>query len=131
MDKTAETDSGQFMNALPGAVGPELADSRWALVSANRGAETQRLSSRAALLAIRFYQANLSVWFGGSCRFQPTCSHYAYEAISRFGLWRGSWLAFKRLLRCHPFSGRFGFDPVPEPDHETGFVSCGHHGVPS
>src|SRR5207247_7269086 len=63
--------------------------------------------------------------FAGSCRFQPTCSRYAYEAIQRFGLARGAWLAVKRLLRCHPISRSFGFDPVPErfATHERGPVS--------
>ena len=47
------------------------------------------------------------------CRYIPTCSHYAVEAIEAHGAARGSWLALRRLLRCHPF-GSFGFDPVPE-----------------
>jgi putative membrane protein insertion efficiency factor len=69
---------------------------------------------RAALLALRFYKAYLSILFAGSCRFEPTCSRYAYEAIERFGVARGIWLGLKRLLRCHPLSRRFGYDPVPE-----------------
>ncbi len=69
---------------------------------------------RLALGALRFYKAYLSLLVGGSCRFEPTCSMYAYEAVERFGVARGSWLALKRLLRCHPLSGRFGYDPVPE-----------------
>lgn len=73
---------------------------------------------RLALLALRIYKAYFSVLFAGSCRFEPSCSRYAYEAIERFGLARGSWLALRRLLRCHPFSSSFGFDPVPE-DEET------------
>ncbi len=52
--------------------------------------------------------------FAGSCRFEPTCSRYSYEAVERFGVLRGSWLTLKRLLRCQPLSRRFGFDPVPE-----------------
>jgi putative membrane protein insertion efficiency factor len=67
-----------------------------------------------ALLALRVYKAYLSVLFAGSCRFEPTCSQYAYEAIERFGVARGVWLGMKRLLRCHPLSRRFGYDPVPE-----------------
>jgi putative membrane protein insertion efficiency factor len=69
---------------------------------------------RAALFALSFYKAYLSVLFAGACRYEPTCSRYAYEAIERFGVLRGGWLGLKRLLRCHPLSGRFGYDPVPE-----------------
>jgi len=69
---------------------------------------------RTALFAIRCYKSYLSVFFAGSCRFAPTCSQYAYEAIERFGVLRGIWLGLKRLSRCHPFSGKFGYDPVPE-----------------
>lgn len=69
---------------------------------------------RLALFALRFYKAYLSVLMAGSCRYEPTCSQYAYQAIERFGVARGSWLGLKRLLRCQPLSGRFGIDPVPE-----------------
>jgi len=69
---------------------------------------------RAALFALSCYKSYLSVLFAGTCRFEPTCSRYAYEAIERFGVWRGAWLGTKRLLRCHPLSGKFGCDPVPE-----------------
>jgi uncharacterized protein len=69
---------------------------------------------RMALLALRFYKAYLSILFAGSCRFEPTCSQYAYEAIERFGVLRGIGLGVKRLLRCHPLSRQFGYDPVPE-----------------
>jgi uncharacterized protein len=70
--------------------------------------------ARAALYALTFYKANLSPLVAGTCRYQPTCSRYAYEAIERFGLARGVWLGTKRLLRCHPLSRKFGYDPVPE-----------------
>jgi uncharacterized protein len=73
---------------------------------------------RMALLALKFYKTYLSFLFAGSCRFQPTCSQYTYEAIERFGLTRGVWLGLKRLLRCHPLSRKFGYDPVPERDNE-------------
>jgi uncharacterized protein len=69
---------------------------------------------RLTLGVLRFYKAYLSLLVGGSCRFEPTCSMYAYEAVERFGVARGSWLALKRLLCCHPLSGKFGYDPVPE-----------------
>ena len=72
---------------------------------------------RVALLALRFYQAYLSLLFAGNCRFQPTCSQYTYEAIERFGVPRGLWLGMKRLARCHPFSRRFGYDPIPDEVH--------------
>jgi putative membrane protein insertion efficiency factor len=72
------------------------------------------LRIRVALFALRFYKAYLSMLFAGNCRFQPTCSQYAYEAIERFGLARGAWLALKRLARCQPFSRTFGMDPVPD-----------------
>jgi putative membrane protein insertion efficiency factor len=69
---------------------------------------------KAALFALRFYKAYLSILFAGNCRFSPTCSRYAYEAIERFGVVRGIWLGTKRLLRCQPLSRKFGYDPVPE-----------------
>jgi len=72
------------------------------------------LPVRIALFALRFYKTYLSILFAGSCRFEPTCSRYAYEAIERFGVARGMWLGLKRLLRCHPLSRKFGYDPVPE-----------------
>lgn len=72
------------------------------------------LPARLALLALRFYKTYLSFLFAGNCRFDPTCSQYAYQAIERFGVLRGVWLGLKRLLRCHPLSRKFGYDPVPE-----------------
>jgi len=74
----------------------------------------QSLAVRMALFALSFYKAYLSVIVAGTCRYEPTCSRYAYEAVERFGVWRGGGLALRRLLRCHPLSGRFGYDPVPE-----------------
>lgn len=62
--------------------------------------------------SIRLYQLTLSPWLGRQCRYEPTCSHYAHEAIERFGARRGVWLAMRRLARCHPW-GRSGYDPVP------------------
>jgi len=69
---------------------------------------------RMALFVLRVYKAYLSVLFAGSCRFEPSCSQYAYEAIERLGVARGVWLGSKRLLRCQPLSRKFGYDPVPE-----------------
>lgn len=65
------------------------------------------------LKLIRFYQRHISVHTPPACRFQPTCSQYAFTAIERFGALKGGWLAFRRLLRCNPFH-RGGYDPVPE-----------------
>jgi putative membrane protein insertion efficiency factor len=73
----------------------------------------------AALFALRCYKAYLSVLFAGTCRFEPTCSQYAYQAIEKFGVLRGVWLGSKRLARCHPLSGKFGYDPIPDGFHET------------
>ncbi len=65
------------------------------------------------LAAIRLYQLTLSRLVPqGSCRFYPTCSHYGYQAIYRYGIFKGSGLAAWRVLRCQPFS-RGGYDPVP------------------
>jgi hypothetical protein len=77
-------------------------------------AASSSFAVRIALFAIRCYKSYLSVLFAGACRFEPTCSQYAYEAIERFGVLRGTWLGIKRLSRCHPFSGKFGYDPIPE-----------------
>ena len=69
---------------------------------------------RIALGLIRFYQGVVSPWLPAACRYEPTCSEYARVAITRFGVGRGSWLAVRRIGRCHPFGGS-GWDPVPEP----------------
>ncbi len=62
---------------------------------------------------IRAYQLTISRLLpGGSCRFYPTCSHYGYQAIAKYGALRGGWMAAKRVLRCHPFHPG-GYDPVP------------------
>lgn len=71
------------------------------------------LVARALLLALRGYRLLLSPWLGSSCRFAPTCSLYAIEAIERHGAAAGGLLAARRLLRCHPGCAG-GHDPVPE-----------------
>ncbi len=71
---------------------------------------------QALLLAlIRAYRYLLSPWIGNQCRFTPTCSAYAMQAIELYGAGRGSWLTLRRLLRCHPFCAG-GEDPVPDSD---------------
>jgi hypothetical protein len=70
------------------------------------------LASWLLVAAIRFYQLALSPLIGPACRFEPTCSQYAIEAVERQGPLRGAWLAAKRLGRCHPL-GDHGYDPLP------------------
>lgn len=67
---------------------------------------------RLGLAAIRGYQRWISPSLPPACRYQPTCSLYGYEAVERHGILRGSWLTFKRLVRCNPFVTG-GYDPVP------------------
>ncbi len=72
----------------------------------------RRVPRVALMLAVRGYQLLLSPIFGGSCRYYPSCSAYALEALDRHGARRGGWLALRRIARCHPFRPG-GFDPVP------------------
>lgn len=65
-------------------------------------------------LPVRAYRAVLSPWVGHSCRFQPTCSAYALDALEKHGAMRGSLLTIRRIGRCHPL-GSSGYDPVPDP----------------
>ena len=71
---------------------------------------------------IRAYQAGVSPLLPASCRFTPTCSEYAREAVERHGAARGSWLAAKRVARCHPFGGR-GSDPVPDVEGDDAWTA--------
>jgi len=66
---------------------------------------------------VRFYQGAISSWTPPTCRFTPTCSGYAIEAIDQHGSVRGGWLTLIRIGRCHPWGGH-GFDPVPAPANE-------------
>jgi putative membrane protein insertion efficiency factor len=68
--------------------------------------------ARILLALIRFYQLALSPYFGTQCRFSPTCSAFASEAIARHGAFKGAWLALGRISRCHPWHSG-GYDPVP------------------
>lgn len=65
---------------------------------------------------LRFYRLAISPWLGGNCRFDPTCSSYAIEALQVHGIFKGTWLAARRMGRCHPWGGS-GYDPVP-PRHK-------------
>ncbi|MFQ5972825.1 MAG: membrane protein insertion efficiency factor YidD [Alphaproteobacteria bacterium] len=72
---------------------------------------------------VRAYQLLLSPVLGQNCRFEPSCSEYANEALVRHGPLAGGWLALKRVGRCHPWGGA-GYDPVPEPGPGEGRKSC-------
>jgi len=61
---------------------------------------------------VKFYQYSISPLTPASCRYTPTCSQYALEALQKYGVLKGGWLAIKRILRCHPWGGH-GYDPVP------------------
>lgn len=65
------------------------------------------------LWLIRFYRVHISPFTPPTCRYTPTCSQYAVEAIEKYGALKGGWLALRRLLRCHPLSHRNPYDPVP------------------
>lgn len=64
------------------------------------------------IFIIRIYQKLISPMLGSNCRYTPTCSEYAIEALRKHGIFKGVWLAFKRILSCHPWGGH-GYDPVP------------------
>lgn len=68
---------------------------------------------RVLIKAIRFYQTAVSPLFPPRCRYIPTCSQYALEAVEKYGAVKGGWLSFRRLLRCHPFHRGGWYDPVP------------------
>jgi putative membrane protein insertion efficiency factor len=71
------------------------------------------VGAKVLMILIRVYQWTLSPMLGARCRFYPSCSCYAHEAIERHGALAGTWLAAKRLARCHPFAAG-GYDPVPD-----------------
>lgn len=72
---------------------------------------------RILTLLVRFYQLAISPYFPSSCRYNPTCSHYAIDALKKHGPLKGSWLAIKRIGRCHPWA-KGGYDPVPPKQHK-------------
>ena len=69
--------------------------------------------ARLFLLVIKIYQRTLAHFIGGACRFNPSCSNYGLEAVTKHGAFRGGWLTLRRISRCHPW-GATGDDPVPE-----------------
>jgi putative membrane protein insertion efficiency factor len=79
------------------------------------------LLGRILIGVVRLYQLTISSWTPSSCRFTPSCSAYAIEAIEAHGALRGSWLAARRIGRCHPWGGH-GFDPVPDARSEASEV---------
>lgn len=72
----------------------------------------KRVLTYPLILLIRFYQQVISPHLGVNCRYTPTCSAYAIQALQKHGLLKGSWLALRRILRCNPWGGS-GYDPVP------------------
>ncbi len=71
-----------------------------------------RIASFPFIAAIKLYQWTISPLLGPKCRFTPTCSNYALEALKKYGIFKGTWLTVKRISRCHPWGGH-GYDPVP------------------
>ena len=71
-----------------------------------------KILSLPLIALIRFYQWVISPWLGPKCRFTPTCSQYAIEAFRKYGLFKGGWMAIRRISRCHPWGGA-GYDPPP------------------
>jgi putative membrane protein insertion efficiency factor len=74
--------------------------------------EILKILSLPLIALIKIYQWVISPWLGPKCRFTPTCSRYAIEALRKYGLFKGGWLAIRRISRCHPWGGS-GHDPVP------------------
>ncbi len=93
----------------------------------NRPGRLNALIRQCLQWLIRAYQYVLSPWLGPSCRFLPSCSDYAREALEIHGPWKGSWLALRRISRCHPL-GASGFDPVPEAHGPAGAETNNGHG---
>ena len=81
-------------------------------------AQNNSTSRKLIIAPIIAYQKWLSPMLGNNCRFNPSCSHYAIEAINRFGVVKGTWLASKRILKCHPLHAG-GEDPVPKSNKEN------------
>jgi putative membrane protein insertion efficiency factor len=80
--------------------------------TASVNARVGRMIRQLFILMVRGYQVTLSPLLPAACRYYPSCSAYAIEALERYGAWRGAWLALRRIGRCHPFHSG-GYDPVP------------------
>lgn len=89
-----------------------------------------KLIRQAFILPIRLYQVAVSPLLPPSCRYQPTCSAYAIEAVTRHGPLHGGWLTMRRLIRCHPWGGS-GYDPVPEHEPAQRCRHDAHHPGPA
>lgn len=79
----------------------------------NDRVKPDRAISQVLAAAIQFYRASIGLALPNSCRYSPSCSAYAIDALKVHGPWRGTWLAIRRVLRCHPFHAG-GYDPVPD-----------------
>ncbi|PJB78676.1 MAG: membrane protein insertion efficiency factor YidD [Acidobacteria bacterium CG_4_9_14_3_um_filter_49_7] len=97
------------MYSTPSVAQPWLPLRSWTRISS---CFFRRHMKRLLLILIKGYRKFISPIFPSSCRFTPTCSQFGYEAIEKYGSWKGGWLALKRICRCNPFH-RGGHDPVP------------------
>jgi putative membrane protein insertion efficiency factor len=83
-----------------------------------RHSTTESLPAKSLGLLVRIYQNTLGLVLPNSCRYQPTCSQYALDALTEYGAVKGVWLTLKRITRCHPFAAG-GYDPVPAKEQRT------------
>ena len=107
-------DRGIF-SARRGSAQAAPADARAGIEARLSPPPATSLGSKLLLALVRLYQVLLGPFLGGACKFYPSCSNYAYEAVAKHGARRGFVLAAQRLLRCRPFT-KGGFDPVPDPE---------------
>jgi uncharacterized protein len=111
-ESTPGGSAGAFHDAGTGADAAVSADAATRNSAPGTERRDQGFMKTAVLALIGFYRSSLSPAIPSSCRFYPTCSGYAYEAVSTWGVRHGLWLGLRRILRCRPFGG-FGLDPVP------------------
>ncbi len=115
---------------LQGLTGKRTVRARTTIALADTSRAASKLASVALRAVVRGYQLLISPLLGHNCRYLPGCSAYALEALERHGAARGSWLALRRICRCHPWSGH-GFDPVPDPEPCSNAHHCYDHATPS